>query len=69
MTSYNLINGKFINLEKDFTNVKSISISNGKIVEINNPIKHANNIDLNGGYVIPGFIDAHLPMHYDHQFE
>ena len=60
MTSYNLINGKFINLEKDFTNVKSISISNGKIVEINNPIKHANNIDLNGGYVIPGFIDAHF---------
>jgi len=60
MKSYNLINGNFISLEQDFTNVKSISIQDGKIVAINNPIKNVENRDLNGSYVIPGFIDAHF---------
>ena len=34
MKSYNLINGNFISLEQDFTNVKSISIQDGKIVSL-----------------------------------
>ena len=41
MNSYNLTNGNFINLEKDFSNVNSISVSNGRITQINNPIKLA----------------------------
>ena len=53
MKSFNLINGNFISLEQDFTNVKSISIQDGKIVAINNPIKNVENRDLNGSYVIP----------------
>ena len=60
MKSYNLINGHFINLEKDYKNVNSISILNGRIIAINSPIKHVSNIDLKGAYVIPGFIDAHF---------
>ena len=60
MNSYNLTNGNFINLEKDFSNVNSISVSNGRITQINNLIKNIPNIDLNGAYVIPGFIDAHF---------
>ena len=46
MNSYNLTNGNFINLEKDFSNVNSISVSNGRITQINNPVKNILNIDL-----------------------
>jgi len=60
MKPYNLINAHFINLEKNYSDVNSISIADGKIIAINNPLKNVDNIDLKGGHVIPGFIDAHF---------
>ena len=60
MKPYNLINAHFINLEKNYSDVNSISIAEGKIIAINHPLKNVDNIDLKGAYVIPGFIDAHF---------
>ena len=60
MKPYNLINAHFINLEKNYSDVNSISITDNKIIAINNPLKNVDDIDLKGAYVIPGFIDAHF---------
>ena len=40
----------------------SISLSNGKVLSIGNNLSGDEIIDLNGGYVYPGFSDSHMHL-------
>ena len=56
----NLINGKIITLNGSFPIIDSLTIKNGQFYRFNNPHPNFKTIDLQGAFVIPGFIDAHF---------
>ena len=62
MDSYNLTNCKIITLNQQNEYVDNLTVENGKITSINNTNPKFKNIDLDGGIVIPGFIDAHYHL-------
>ena len=56
----NLVNGKIMTLNESFPIVESLTIKNGQYYSLNNPHPNFKTINLNGAFVIPGFIDAHF---------
>ena len=62
MKSYNLINANVITLEPKNSTAQSITIHNGKIEAVNSINSNYKNIDIKGGTIIPGFIDAHFHL-------
>ena len=57
-----LINGKYLDVRERIFKDGNILISDGKIIGINNEYICDKVIDLNGKYIVPGFIDGHIHL-------
>ena len=57
------INANVIDLEKQTTSLRHIEIRDGQIIKLHEQkpnLSQASVVDLNGGFVLPGFIDMHV---------
>ena len=61
-SNLNLINGRFITLDGNDSQINCVTIENGKISSFNSPNSKFKTIDLNNNVVIPGFIDSHFHL-------
>ena len=56
----------------DFTNTADIAIKDGKIAEVGEPGSlsgAAREIDASGKHILPGIVDPHAHMGYEHTFD
>lgn len=55
-------NGKYLDVKTRKFIKGDIGVKNGKIIEVNNNLRGIKEVDINGKYIVPGFIDGHIHL-------
>lgn len=57
-----LKNGKYLDVKTRKFIKGDIGVKSGKIIEVNNNLRGIKEVNINGKYIVPGFIDGHIHL-------